>query len=171
VNSGTLDTVTAAADIDLMSSGNNSLTVKNGLPLTGTLSLGAADGSSSGVVNFGDGSATPPVGPSGNATILFGGSGNNAVNNQSTGVGAAGAMTLPSTVVIHGKTGQINSAFSTASIVSQAPITADVAGGTITFNGAADIIYVTYRIKQLPAVLPAVQVIDHLVAVFEPDEL
>jgi autotransporter-associated beta strand protein len=46
-------------------------------------------------------------------------------------------MTIPSTVVIHGKSGSITSGFSTGSIVSQAAITADVAGGTITLGGSA----------------------------------
>jgi autotransporter-associated beta strand protein len=137
VNSGTLDTVTANSDIDVTPVNGAQLVIKGGLPLNGTMSLGAANASTYGSVYFGDSTATPPVGPSGNAIFLFGGSTNNAIVNYSSGVGALGQMTIPATVTIHGKSGQITSNYSTGSIVSAAPITADIAGGTITLGGSA----------------------------------
>ncbi len=83
---GTLDGVTLNGDLDLSQQSGVNLTVRNNLVLNGTMSLGNADGSTYGYVYFGD-YASPSRRFSGNATVLYGGSGSNRSTTTATTTG------------------------------------------------------------------------------------
>ena len=131
---GTLNGVTVNGDLDLSQNSGASLTVYNGLVLNGTMYLGKADGSTAGYVYFGD--YSDPAGSlTGNATVVFGGSGGNTLYDYSAQSGTAGTLTIGPNVTIHGQDGYIADAYGTATILNQGTINADTAGGTISLNG------------------------------------
>ena len=131
---GTLNGVTVNGDLDLSQNSYQSLKVYNGLVLNGTMSLGKADGSTYAYVFFGD-YGKPAGSLTGNATVLFGGSDTNTLDNYSDQTGAAGTLTIGPTVTIHGKSGYLRNTSSTDTIVNQGTINADTAGGTIYVYG------------------------------------
>ena len=77
-----------------------------------------------------DSSATP-VSFSGNATVLFGGSPNNALINYIDG----GTLTFASTTLFHGYAGAIFNHFSGGNLDNQGTISADAAGGSLFVGG------------------------------------
>jgi len=143
---GVLNGVTVNGNLDLSQNNHASLTVDNGLVLNGTIDLGKADGSTWGSVSFG--AYNMPAGSlTGNATVLFGGSNSNDLDNASSQTGAAGTLTLGPTVTIHGAAGQIGNQDSTGTILNQGTINADTAGSTLevgsrsgTFTNAGTIL-------------------------------
>ena len=130
---GTLDGVTVNGNLDLSQQNNANLTVLNNLVLNGTLLLGNTDGSLYGrlyVGTYGSGSQTL----SGNATVLFGGSGNNGIYNNNNGNGAGATLTIAPTVTLHGTAGFLDNYYTQATIVNQGTISADVAGGQLSLG-------------------------------------
>ena len=126
---GSLSGVTLNGNLDAT---NGNLTVTNNLVLNGTLSIGSADGSTIGYVDFGDGTAAPAT-LSGNATVLLGASTSNTLSNYSSGSGAAGTLTFASTVTVHGQSGNLVSPFG-GTIINNGTISADSPDGTISFG-------------------------------------
>ena len=105
----------------------------NNLVVNGTLLLGNTDGSLYGrlyVGTYGSGSQTL----SGNATVLFGGSGNNGIYNNNNGNGAGATLTIAPTVTLHGTAGFLDNYYTQATIVNQGTISADVAGGQLSLG-------------------------------------
>ncbi len=129
----TLDGVTLNGNLDV---GNQfqrgALTVTNGLILNGTVYLGSSGNQSYGSIQF-DGTQTL----SGNGTVVFGGSGANAlwVTVAQTG------LVLGSNIMVRGQSGQIGYAPSgwggpsSVSVTNQGTISIDVPGGTLYLNG------------------------------------
>ena len=106
----------------------------NNLVLNGTLLLGNTDGSLYGRLYVGtlySGSQTI----SGNATVLFGGSGNNGIYNYNNGNGVGATLTIAPTVTLRGKAGFLDNNYPLATIVNQGTISADVAGGQLSLGG------------------------------------
>jgi hypothetical protein len=135
VRSGTFDGVTVGSDLDVTPISNSSLTLKNGLVLNGVMSIGRTDGSTYGQIYFGEATAAPSGALTGTGQIVFGGNVNNSVNNYSTGLAAAGTLTIGSGIKIRGASGSVSSTYATGSILSQGVISADTAGETITLGG------------------------------------
>ncbi len=131
VLSGTFDTVTANADLDVTQQNNAQLTIYNGLVLNANLLIGNTSGSTYGNVYFGD-SGNPAGSLTGTGTVLFGGSGSSDLYSYSNKAGAAGALTIGSGITIHGKNGSIITQYANGTIVNQGTINADTAGGTLT---------------------------------------
>jgi hypothetical protein len=131
-----LTNVAINGDMDLSRENNANVRIYGGLVLNGTMSLGKADGSTSGRVYFADtysaaGSLT------GNATVVIGGAvlGANYLENDSGLAGAAGALTFGPGVTLHGKNAQIFSKYTSGSLINQGTISVDVAGGTFNIGG------------------------------------
>ena len=125
-SNGTLDGVTVNGNLDLTRVNGVSLTIMNTLTLNGTMSIGAADGSTYGFVYFGSYEAASAM-LAGNASVVFGGSGNNLIQNDCDANGAGGgALTFASTVTIHGQAGYLQSPYgNTNTIINQGTISAD----------------------------------------------
>ncbi|MDB5330224.1 MAG: tandem-95 repeat protein, partial [Phycisphaerales bacterium] len=135
---GILDAVTVNGTLDASQQNAAYATILGGLVLNGTAYLGQADGSTYAYLYFGDPYNNDAAGSlTGNATLLFGGSGNNAIYNYSNVAGVDGTLTLGSTVTIHGSSGGIYNIYSSASILNQGTINADTAGGTITVGNSS----------------------------------
>ena len=130
VLSGTLDGVTANGDIDLTEQPNSSLNILDGLVLDGTMSVGKADGTTWGIVTFGNG-ATADQSISGSGTVVFGARGNNALINND---GSGGVLTIGSTIFVHGYSGSIANSSAAGAIVNRGAISAEVSYGAITFG-------------------------------------
>ncbi len=114
-NGGTLSGVPPNGPLDLSQQNNANLTVYGGLTLNGTLSLGAADGSTDGRIYFGDGNGNAAGALGGAATVVFGGSGSNGLYDQSNVAGTPGQFTLAAGVVVHGSSGQVGAGSGPAS--------------------------------------------------------
>ena len=123
---GTLDGVTVNGGLDVTQAWNVNLTILNTLTLNGTMSIGAADGSTYGVVYFGSYEAASAM-LAGNASVVFGGNGNNLIQNDCDANGAGGGtLTFASTVTIHGQAGYLQSPYgNTNRIINQGMISAD----------------------------------------------
>jgi hypothetical protein len=134
-NGGTLSGVTVNGTMDLTQQ-NPRVTVYGGLTLNGTMLLGNAAGSTYGRVVFGN-SSSAAGSLTGTATIVFGGSGNNLIENQSNLTGALGTLTIGSTVTIHGKSGVIDNYYNNGSLANQGTINADTTGGTLRVGGGS----------------------------------
>src|SRR5207253_2642117 len=94
------------------------LTVLDGLVLNGTLSVGNPDGSTSGLVTFGNG-ATANQSLSGSGTVVFGvHSFNSLINND----GSGGVLTIGSSVLVHGSAGAIYNNSATGAIINRGTI-------------------------------------------------
>src|SRR5436190_5980638 len=135
---GKLSGMTVNGDLDLSLVSGSVVTIQNGLVLNGTMFIGNVAGTTSATVTFGfNGSLAQTF--SGNATVLFGGSTGNQLRNDNNSNDPARALTFGGTVLIHGKSGSINSLFSSGFIINQGTIQADVAGGTFTFGGNGNV--------------------------------
>ncbi|HJT36519.1 MAG TPA: hypothetical protein VJ783_31135, partial [Pirellulales bacterium] len=117
---GTLDHVTADANLDLTQGFNVSAFVSDGLTLNGAATLGDANGHY-GALNF-LGSQTL----GGTGSVLFSTSAANSVFMDS----AAATLTIGPSVTVHGQSGSIDGV-SNATLANQGKIDADTAGGTI----------------------------------------
>ena len=133
-NGGTLNSLTVAsgATIDATESspsGIDEATVTGGLTLNGTIDLGSSNGSYAGQVYF---SATQTL--SGTGTVVFGGSGNNAIEAQGTGPGnTAATLTVASGLALSGGAGRISGYYSNDTTVNNTTLT--FSSGTLTFTG------------------------------------
>ncbi|MGE4003055.1 MAG: CARDB domain-containing protein, partial [Planctomycetaceae bacterium] len=136
---GTLDALTANGDLDLGQEWGAYLFVTNGLELNGTMFLGSADGSTYGNVYFGDGSAVPQT-FSGAATVVFGGSGSDALYNYNFGSEADAFLTIAPSVLLRGHSGYVYDYWGTGTIVNQGTIQADETGGTIYLGQSGSLI-------------------------------
>ena len=130
--SGVLDGVTLNGDISVMHASGDSLVLRNTVTLNGTLSIGSTDGLTSATVFLGDNTSNP-VTINGNASIVFGGSTSNAINNFVNG----GALTLGQSVRIHGNNGRLLDYQPTGTVFNQGTIGADVLGGTINVSNSS----------------------------------
>jgi hypothetical protein len=129
----TLDGVLINGDLDA-SIYNSVVTILDGLTLNGTMYVGNAAGSTSGKLYFGQ-TGTSAFGLSGIATIVFGASSSNIIENNSNLSGAAGTWTIGPNVLIRGESGGVVSTWAaTASIVMQGSVNADTPGGTLTID-------------------------------------
>ena len=132
VGGGTLDGVTCNANLDLQTYGA-AVTVLDGLVLNGTAYLGAADGSTPGMLSFGNQySAAGSL--SGTGTVVFGGRQTNGLLDGSGLSGADGTLTIGAGITIRGSQGSIINN-SDAQIINQGTISADTANGTINIYG------------------------------------
>ena len=84
IGSGILDTVTVNGGINLTHANGDYLILRNTITLNGTLSIGAADGSTYGILYLGDGTSNS-ASLIGNASIVFGKSAKNAINTYVNG--------------------------------------------------------------------------------------
>jgi fibronectin-binding autotransporter adhesin len=127
VNGVTLDGVTVSGD---WQAGTSGVTVKHGLTLGGTLSLGDAAGTTYGFLNF-QGAQTL----GGTGSVVFGGSNDNSLlANDSNS-----ALTIGSGITVNGKNGYIGSSpflggSGAAGIINQGTIQTNVSGGMIGVN-------------------------------------
>ena len=117
--------------------GNGNLTVKDGLTLSGTLSLGNT--TSVGYLNF---SNTETLG--GTGTVVFGSTYSGQSYDGLYGSTAGTTLTIGANVTVRGKLGIIGSYYpylgaTNVNVVNQGIIQSDVSGGTIYFyvNGTA----------------------------------
>ena len=131
---GTLDNTTINGNVDLTEFDTN-LTLLDTVTLNGTLSVGASNASTWGVVNFGD-YQTSTATLTGNATILFGGNNNNELENDSFDNGSGGTLTFSPTVAVHGQMGFIQNLWAGGTIVNQGTISSNVASGEIDIDTA-----------------------------------
>jgi len=130
---GTLDGVTVNGDLDVGRQNNAaSLTVLNNLALNGTLYVGHPTNRWYGAVNF---SGTQTL--SGNGSVVFGNQGVcNALRLASSGT----SLTIGPGVTVRGHSGAIGHSTCwggplNVAVINQGTVTADVSGGTISFNG------------------------------------
>ena len=131
---GTLDGVTVNGVIDAATQ-SGTATVYDPLTLNGTLSLGNTGGTTFGQILFGD--STHAAGSlAGTATVAFGASSSNSIDNNSSLGGASGTLTVGQNVTIHGQSGSIVNAFATGSITNQGAINADTSAGTILLGSS-----------------------------------
>ena len=112
-NNNTLSGVTLDGTLDVSSVFAPKMTVTNGLTLNGTILLGAANGSTSGLLTA-QGTQTW----SGSGSILFGGS-----NTTTISISTGATLTLGPGLTVHGQSGAINGTF-----INQGTISADLAG-------------------------------------------
>jgi hypothetical protein len=141
VSNGVFDGMTANGPLDLATVNGASLVVYNGLALNNTLSLGRADGTGYGELDFA--SAGHAAGAlTGSGMIVLGSYGsNNTIYNASDQIGATGTLTIGNGITIHGHSGRIINYYGTGTIVNQGTISADVSGGTIAFgNGTGTVV-------------------------------
>ncbi|MGD1277561.1 MAG: CARDB domain-containing protein [Tepidisphaeraceae bacterium] len=134
----TLDAVTANGNWQV--TGNNNVTVKDGLTLNGTLSLGDNNGNI-GYLNFSGNQSLGGTGSVvfGNSTHFYNGTNYNGLFVTNSGT----TLTIANGVTVRGQLGYIgyNSTLqgnSNSTVVDQGTIQADVNNGTITFTGTAD---------------------------------
>ena len=123
---GTLDGVTVNGEVEVI--GYQSLEVKNGLVLNGTLTVGHATDGSWGRVNF---AGTQTLG--GNAIVIFGN--DPYQNNFLRPSDSTETLTLGAGVAVRGRTGAIGGGSTNGSVVNQGNILADVSGGSISISG------------------------------------
>ena len=122
--SGTLDGVTVNGNLDMTQQQTATLTILDGLVLNGTLSVGNATGSNSGLVTFGNGiTANQSLSGSGTVLFYFGGR-NSLINND----GSGGVLTIGSSVLIHGQSAAIYNTSSNVAIVNRGTISEDAFG-------------------------------------------
>ncbi|MDB5329637.1 MAG: hypothetical protein JWP03_788, partial [Phycisphaerales bacterium] len=127
VNGGTLDGVTVSGSFGL--SGNNSITILDGLTLDGTATLGSSG--NGGYLVF---SGSQTLG--GTGAVVFGTA---SSFNSLAASGTNAVLTIGSGITVSGQTGYLGydptiGIGSTASIINQGTIQANVSGGTITVN-------------------------------------
>ncbi len=129
-NGGTLSGVTLDGTLDLATNSSH-VTITNGLTLDGTIDLGNASGSTAGQLNFVGAQAL-----GGTGSIVFGGSGGNAINTAANG--DSGTLTIGSGITIDGKHGTIgyNNSGNETPLVNQGTIDNDVSGGGFNVYGA-----------------------------------
>jgi hypothetical protein len=127
ISGGTLDGVTVDGDWQVLN--GNSVTITDGLTLDGTLSLG--NGSSYGYLNF-NGSQTL----GGTGSVVFGAYHSGPYYSGLFEATSGGTLTIGSGVTVRGQLGIVGTDYpyqgaSTAAVVNQGTIQADVSGGTI----------------------------------------
>ncbi|MDB5319981.1 MAG: tandem-95 repeat protein, partial [Phycisphaerales bacterium] len=135
VQSGTFDGLTVNGPIDVTTLNNANVDVLNSLVLNNVMSLGKADGSAYGRAYFGL-STTSAGSLSGTGSVLFGGTTNNVLFNESNLAGAAGTFTIGSGILVHGKSGQVLNDYGNGTTINQGTIAADVSGGTFIVNNS-----------------------------------
>ena len=127
---GTLDGVTANANLDLSNGGGTNATIVDGLTLNGVAYLGS---SSTSVYNYARlyFSTTETLGGSGSIVFSSGyGSGSNAIYLTNGGT----TLTIGPGITIHGANGTISYYYSNNVLVNQGTIAADTSGGTVSVN-------------------------------------
>jgi hypothetical protein len=136
VNSGTLNGVTLDGTLDVGNSVEGaSLTVTNGLTLNGTMLVGNPGNGWWGAVYF---AGSQVLG--GNGTVVFG---NHGYANSLLMVNGGTTLVLGSGIRVHGQNGSIGYNIyeewgsTTANVVNQGTIAADVSGRTITLAGGS----------------------------------
>jgi hypothetical protein len=121
---GTLDHVTADANLDLTQDFGISATITNGLTLNGTATFGSA------AVHYGrfffSGSQT--LGGTGNVDFVTSANNSLFVNGVNT------TLTIASTMTIHGQAGSIDGQGN--ALINNGKIAADVSGGTISIQAS-----------------------------------
>ncbi|HWE97612.1 MAG TPA: CARDB domain-containing protein [Tepidisphaeraceae bacterium] len=127
ISGGTLDGVTISGSFGL--SGNNSITILDGLTLDGTATLGISG--NGGYLVF---SGSQTLG--GTGSVVFGSA---SSFNSLAASGTNPVLTIGSGITVSGQTGSLGydtttGIGSTASIINQGTIQANVGGGTITVN-------------------------------------
>jgi MBG domain (YGX type)/SdrD B-like domain/Putative Ig domain len=127
----TLAGVTLDGILDLGASGtaNGVVNVTNGLTVNGAVNVGNPDPSSVRLGQLFFGTTSQTLG--GTGTLVLGNSLNNFVGESG---GSTATLTIGPGVTIRGKNGTVGT--STAGLLQQGTIQADVVGGTITVNGA-----------------------------------
>jgi hypothetical protein len=122
---GTLDGVTAGSDLDLTGADNPSVTVIDGLTLSGTtVRVGNAAGSTAGTLYFNN---TETLG--GTGTVLFGKSDGNAIYTDNGFIGSGNTLTIGSGITVRGSSGVVSTFGTADTIVNQGTIAADDSGG------------------------------------------
>ncbi|MCX5659959.1 MAG: hypothetical protein NTW19_09595 [Planctomycetota bacterium] len=128
----TFDGLTYNGDLDIATNNQAAVDIKNTVTINGKITVGNAAVTTRGILEFGSAALTGGT-LTGNAEVLFGGNANNVIINYNN-TGAATANLGPS-VLVHGKSGQINNNYAGGTIASQATIKADAAGAAFSVNG------------------------------------
>ena len=126
-----IDGVTLDANLDMMSVNGAQVTIKNTVTLVNgrTISVGAADGSTYGYLNFTPGAGNmAKLSTSGSASVVFGSSTNNLIRDAA----ASTAMTIDSGITVTGGAGTIYATYTSSTLTIAGIIDATTSSQTVT---------------------------------------